>query len=65
MAVLDQPVRDPHQDITSDEARVYLNTGIWGDPASLAITIQDAEQAEQAELNPKVVQIMEYGYQLG
>ena len=50
MAVLDQPVRDPHQDITSDEARVYLNTGIWGDPASLAITIQDAEQAEQAEL---------------
>ena len=46
MALLSEPVRDPHAEITPVEAREFLNTGTWGDPAALALTIQDSERAE-------------------
>ena len=49
MALLSEPVRDPHAEITPVEAREFLNTGTWGDPAALALTIQDAERAESEE----------------
>ena len=49
MAVLDEPVRNPHEDITPKEALEFLYTGTYGDPAALALTVQDAERAEKNE----------------
>jgi hypothetical protein len=49
MAILPEPVRNPHSDITKKEAQEFLNTGTFGDPAALALCVQDAERAEQAE----------------
>jgi hypothetical protein len=49
MAILSEPVRDPHADITPVEAREFLNTGTWGDPSALALAVQDAERAENEE----------------
>ena len=49
MSVLPEPVRDVHQDITPDEARVFLNTGTWGDDSARALACQDAERAESDE----------------
>jgi hypothetical protein len=48
--VLDEPVRDPHQEITLGEAQVFLRTGTYGDPAALALVVQDSERAEN-EMN--------------
>ena len=47
--ILNEPVRDPHLDITPKEAKEFLNTGTWGDPSALALTVQDAERAESEE----------------
>lgn len=49
MPTLPEPTRNPHEDITLKEAQVFLNTGTFGDPASLALTIQDTERAENEE----------------
>ena len=49
MAVLPEPQRNPHLDITPEEARSFIHTGTWGDPASLALVVQDAERAEKGE----------------
>lgn len=49
MSQLPEPVRDPHQDITKDEALEFLHTGTFGDPASLALVVQDTERAESDE----------------
>lgn len=47
--ILDEPVRDPHQEITLAEAQVFLRTGTYGDPAALALVVQDSERAENEE----------------
>ena len=47
MAELTSPIRDPHADITIEEAREVLSTGTFGDPAALALCVQDTERAEQ------------------
>ena len=50
MAILPEPVRNPHEAITSDEAKAFLGgDNTWGDSVSLALVVQDAERAEQAE----------------
>lgn len=49
MPTLPEPTRNPHEEITLKEAQVFLNTGTFGDPAALALTIQDAERAESEE----------------
>jgi hypothetical protein len=51
MAVLPEPQRNPHLDITPEEARSFIHTGTWGDPASLALVVQDADRAERGEQN--------------
>jgi len=51
MAVLPEPVRNPHEQITPEEAKHFVNTGTFGDPASLALVVQDAERAERGEQN--------------
>lgn len=48
--ILDQPVRDPHADITIQEAKVALsNNGIFSDDPALALVVQDTERAESEE----------------
>ena len=48
--ILTEPIRDPHQEITLPEAKTFLSSGTFGDPAALALCIQDAERAE-SEMN--------------
>ena len=49
MAILPEPVRNPHSEITKQEAQEFLNTGTFGDPVALALCVQDAERAERSE----------------
>jgi hypothetical protein len=51
MAVLPEPIRNPHESITPEEARHRINTGTYEDSASLALVVQDAERAEKGEQN--------------
>jgi hypothetical protein len=51
MAVLPEPIRNPHESITPEEARHKINTGVFQDDASLALVVQDAERAEKGEQN--------------
>ena len=49
MAVLPEPVRNPHEQITPEEARHFIKSGTYGDPAALALCVQDALKAEAGE----------------
>ena len=49
MAVLPEPVVNPHEQITPKEARQFVSSGIWGDEASLKLVCQDALKAEAGE----------------
>jgi hypothetical protein len=49
MAILPEPDRNPHKEITPEEAKAFLSSGVWGDPASLALVVQDTERAERSE----------------
>lgn len=49
MAILPEPVRDPHAEITPAEARHFLVDDVWGEDPALALVVQDAERAERAE----------------
>ena len=49
MSILPEPVIDPHQDITPEEARAFLNQGTWGDDGARKLVIQDSERAENEE----------------
>ena len=51
MAVLPEPIRNPHESITPEEVRHKINTGTFSDDASLALVCQDAERAEKGEQN--------------
>ena len=59
MALLQEPIRDPHQDITPIEAKQFLNTGTWGDPVALALAVQDAERAQNEEQRRSWIQAWE------
>ena len=49
--ILDEPVIDPHSDLTPKEARSFLAEGSWAseESAALKLCVQDAERAEQEE----------------
>ena len=49
MAILPEPIRNPHEEITLQEAKGFLATGAWGDEASLALVVQDTQRAEAEE----------------
>ena len=49
MAVLPEPKRNPHEQITPEEAKKFINTGTFDDLAALALCVQDAERAEAGE----------------
>ena len=49
MAVLPEPQRNPHEQITKEEARHFIQSGTYGDPAALALCVQDALKAEGGE----------------
>ena len=47
--ILPEPVQNPHEPITKEQAMERISSGTWGDPASLALVVGDALKAEQAE----------------
>lgn len=47
--ILPEPQRNPHKDITLEEAKVFLETGTFADDPALALVVMDAERAEKAE----------------
>ena len=49
MAILPEPVVNPHLDITPKEAHSFINTGVWPDDPALKLICQDAESAEKGE----------------
>ena len=49
MAILPEPVVNPHLDITPKEAHSFINTGVWPDDSALKLICQDAERAEKGE----------------
>ena len=49
MAILPEPVVNPHLDITPKEAHSFINTGVWPDDSALKLVCQDAERAEKGE----------------
>ena len=51
MAVLPQPKVDFQSQITPEEAKSFVNTGVWTDDPAAKIVVQDAERAERGEQN--------------
>ena len=49
MSVLPEPIRNPHEQITKEEARHFIQSGTYGSPAALALCVQDALKAEAGE----------------
>ena len=51
MAVLDEPVVNPHLAITPKEAEHFVSAGTWQEDPALKLVVQDAERAEKGEQN--------------
>lgn len=49
MTILSEPVIDPHQDITLEEARDFMSSGVWQEDPAIKLVVQDAERAEAEE----------------
>lgn len=51
MAVLPEPKVSPQAEITPEEAKSFVSTGVWGDDPAAKLVCQDAERAERGEQN--------------
>jgi hypothetical protein len=49
MAILPEPKRNVHEQITPEEAKHFISTGTFEDEAAMALVVQDAERAEKGE----------------
>jgi len=51
MAVLPEPKVSPQSPITPEEAKNFVNTGVWMEDPAAKLVCQDAERAERGEQN--------------